>query len=1269
MDVIRKVSKFILGVLFATIVMTVLPMDVNTMTANAASATAAFTDTKSGNQTRICPGAFYVYRVHMECTSYDDVWESHCSISCRELDPHNRGSDWSKRSDSKGVYYIQGECYGKHPSEGWTGSIFARERVNYTKCSFCGRIGGNTSGGNLSTTCTAASNTRGGAHAFWPASDGIATCIFCHGRWRAQIGPCGAVLNNSSTKVSWNTVADYTNESGVVTKKSLTGSNAAQIIVKYNTKAVLTVNPTTSFEEGNIVGYTVIVDNVEQPLKGETSTLSGLSQIPSYTINAATSYHSVQFKLYTQLGQFVLPVIEVIPGAIITYDGNNEAKNKYGDETTTKYTGNTEFTLIQYKSSANIRSSGFAKEGYHWTGVWNTKPDGSGEQFTPGQNVTYDYIYNKYGPTLTVYSQWEPNNYTVKFNGNGNENANDKGSSMSDVVWRFDKWYTIPVNTFKREYKVTYNPGFGTVNPTYAIAKYTFLGWSKDKNAKSPTYYNTQKVRSLVPENTTTLYAIWQQEGVILPLPSRTGWDWVAWYDKEKDGNLIGKDGDLWIPTANTTLYARWKRDCKLTLEESTVISADTRRPAYTFDRTIYSPTLQFDYKSSDVVAASTREYPSAHYTIKFVTNDINVYDPINKTTVANTAHYVDCGETRYSDGNLAATALDMSTHTITAYPTFRGWFTQAFKGGTNLGSSASTFVIKPYEYTSNKYQITGNRASADVYSNDRHLTIYPQWNEVTVHLPKMTRNEGNTGNGKEPDKFIGWFTEPQPTDGGSGSGGEFYGRGDENSVIGVDGDLTLYAWFNVAPTVIESQLGKSLHNGSVGDGYFEGQIVSYDELLSLITTSDVDNPVEVGPDRFIQWDGTKSWLDLYAINKELYLHDMNVTNGWGLSAAQEKGILDKVNTDNFVPTITGVTFYQDGKDSKGNSYPTGVANTTYNQSGADIKAKGLNTSYKNVGKMVIHYQITDNGTFVNGVKVMTGATNPKGGIFNIDSPITVNFDIVTQLNFNHLPTLSLDSTSIYSDDPDLTMSTIEQFLWEKQDALDREDDADNKPWWKKEATSKALDDSIKIISVYDIEMQSGYELEHPNICDTITKIRSIQELFSWKTGNEQQQDAFRHISSFRVEYDCVDQWGKTASGYLFPGFDYSSQPYYDGPTITDWEPGADRPEIPGGQTQYDMDKDSRSITVVVFNNEDDADLVDSAAVSEGMRYIDRYSTDTLNQSEYWGSAGQDVLNSTFDNYLNRKTADSDKYNGTIVSGSEQEVNITVNDYTQDTAD
>lgn len=90
--------------------------------------------------------------------------------------------------------------------------------------------------------------------------------------------------------------------------------------------------------------------------------------------------------------------------------------------------------------------------------------------------------------TVTV-KEPAPKTYIIAYNANGGS------GTMADTVMTVNTPQNLAPNAFTR-------------------AGYSFLGWSKDKNALSATYEDKQLVNNLAASGTVTLYAVWKQNTV-----------------------------------------------------------------------------------------------------------------------------------------------------------------------------------------------------------------------------------------------------------------------------------------------------------------------------------------------------------------------------------------------------------------------------------------------------------------------------------------------------------------------------------------------------------------------------------------------------------------------------------------------------------------------------------------------------------------------------------------------------------------------------------
>lgn len=121
---------------------------------------------------------------------------------------------------------------------------------------------------------------------------------------------------------------------------------------------------------------------------------------------------------------------------------------------------------------------------------------------TGGTQVSKDTIYEATVDS-TVYAQWTPITYKVRFNGNGNWNTS-QGSYTQQFT--YDVKQKLRPNEFTRPDSTTYN------NVFYKKG-YEFIGWGTSSTQKTATYTDKQEVKNLTASDDATidLYAIWEK--------------------------------------------------------------------------------------------------------------------------------------------------------------------------------------------------------------------------------------------------------------------------------------------------------------------------------------------------------------------------------------------------------------------------------------------------------------------------------------------------------------------------------------------------------------------------------------------------------------------------------------------------------------------------------------------------------------------------------------------------------------------------------------
>ncbi len=156
----------------------------------------------------------------------------------------------------------------------------------------------------------------------------------------------------------------------------------------------------------------------------------------------------------------------------VKYDGNGATG------------GNTASSSHTYNVTKALTANGFTKTGYTFKG-WNTKADGSGTAYTNKQSVKN--LTSAKGATVTLYAQWTPNTYTIKYDGNG-----ATGGSTASSTHTYDVAKTLTQNGYIR-------------------IGYTFKGWNTKADGSGTSYTNKQSVKNLTSAKgaTVTLYAQW----------------------------------------------------------------------------------------------------------------------------------------------------------------------------------------------------------------------------------------------------------------------------------------------------------------------------------------------------------------------------------------------------------------------------------------------------------------------------------------------------------------------------------------------------------------------------------------------------------------------------------------------------------------------------------------------------------------------------------------------------------------------------------------
>ena len=164
--------------------------------------------------------------------------------------------------------------------------------------------------------------------------------------------------------------------------------------------------------------------------------------------------------------------------ALIAYDGNGAGS------------GGVAPTVGDPGITAKAAANGFTRTGHTFTG-WNTRRDGTGTACQAGDDVAYPAE----GRTLTLYAQWRPITYKVRFDGNGATSG-----TMADLTVAYDAKAALPANR-------------------YAKSGETFAGWNTKADGTGAAYRNKGEATNLASsqDDVVVLYAQWEDAMTTMP--------------------------------------------------------------------------------------------------------------------------------------------------------------------------------------------------------------------------------------------------------------------------------------------------------------------------------------------------------------------------------------------------------------------------------------------------------------------------------------------------------------------------------------------------------------------------------------------------------------------------------------------------------------------------------------------------------------------------------------------------------------------------------
>ena len=451
---------------------------------------------------------------------------------------------------------------------------------------------------------------------------------------------------------------------------------------------------------------------------------------------------------------------------------------------------------------------------------WNTKADGSGDSYKPGDTMVLTEDKEVTPSRIMLYAQW---GFEVTFDPNGGVGNMEPIKAIENQKLDLSE---DAINQFYRD-------------------DYYFASWNTLKDGTGKSYADGATIPASDMTGPFTLYAQWKSsnitvsfnanggEGAMEPQEGKVGVDlglnantftrdeyvFTGWNTAADGSGKAYADGAL-IPGADITdsfvLYAQWKKAVTVTFNANGGIGTMDPQEgvfgvALTLNENVYTRTnYEFDGWNTKIDGTGTRYADKATIPASEMTEDITLYAQWKKTTFEITF------DPNGGTGTMAPqfikkteeNTLNDNKFTREGY-VFTGWNTQADGKG------------KAYE---NKAKISAGAISDDI-------TLYAQW-ESTFATVRFNPNGGSgemeSKTVKKGEKltlpeneftkvkavFVGWNTKKD------GTGTDY----DDGETITVEKDMTLYAKWDYAIVFYP--------NG--GTGTMDPQIIKLNEKVLI---------------------------------------------------------------------------------------------------------------------------------------------------------------------------------------------------------------------------------------------------------------------------------------------------------------------------------------------------------------------------------------------------------------------------------------------------
>jgi hypothetical protein len=192
--------------------------------------------------------------------------------------------------------------------------------------------------------------------------------------------------------------------------------------------------------------------------------------------------------------------------------------------------------------------------------------------------------------SFSVSAVWNPNKFYIQYYGNGN----DSGTAMASSSHDYKATVSLSQNLYTRSTKINLDSRYGNYknfatwwnslsdqvtvsagsnnNIQVCNIKHTHNGWSFSDKSLSASYsksYDSFRTDLGISSSSTNLTsygdmigltAIWNFNGITLPVMEREGFKFLGWYTAPEGGTFKGMGGASYVYEGReVTLYAHWE--------------------------------------------------------------------------------------------------------------------------------------------------------------------------------------------------------------------------------------------------------------------------------------------------------------------------------------------------------------------------------------------------------------------------------------------------------------------------------------------------------------------------------------------------------------------------------------------------------------------------------------------------------------------------------------------------------------------------------------